>query len=670
MSYFCSVASALDSFRLSLCSIMKKKYFLTTFLLLLCSFLFSKNIEDSLYLEYSNKISYGKQAVGRQLVTYFIQQNYYDYPIHLQKKQPRAHLDMLVKLGMAKAAYHRADLDKAESYAQKALSTVNKDSLLWKVACQEILAEVYLRKGKMGDALKLVESNYEIGRKANDNAVIGYSLVTMSGINLTFFKYQEALDYVNEAITIERKSKNTKRLAICLGMKSDIFLKLNKIDSSLIYIDEALAIDEQAHREDKIGIRLSQKADILIQLAKWNEAEAICLKARSIFQKSNSIMDEAKTLLQLGTCKRNLKQYDKSEQYLLSGQQICESIGYKSLLWEIQKELFLLYKDQNNLGTALSYFEKSVANRDSVIEEEYMYQLGDYKAKFDTQEKENQLELAKEKNKLKIIVIILLGTILFLFVLLSFHTWRIAKLRKIREEELAESNATKDKIFSVISHDLKNPVAAQKQVLGYLDSQYGQISETDKKEMISMLKQSCDSLSDLLLDLFEWSSYNSGRIEYHPIRTDLYSVINSTLEKISMQAHLKNIRFENSVRPNSFVFTDVAMLETVLRNLCTNAVKFSHNDNVVEIKMEEHDNEVWVLITDKGIGMSEETLAKLYKQEVVTMKGTAGEPDTGLGVKMCKALVEKNHGQLSMQSKEGEGCTFSFSLPKAETKNE
>lgn len=103
MSYFCSVASALDSFRLSLCSIMKKKYFLTTFLLLLCSFLFSKNIEDSLYHEYSNKISYGKQAVGRQLVTYFIQQNYYDYPIHLQKKQPRAHLDMLVKLGMAKA---------------------------------------------------------------------------------------------------------------------------------------------------------------------------------------------------------------------------------------------------------------------------------------------------------------------------------------------------------------------------------------------------------------------------------------------------------------------------------------------------------------------------------------------------------------------------------------
>lgn len=646
---------------------MKRIYFFAFLFLTTYPALFAQNKVDSLYNVYDSKIGLGKQSVAHQLLEYFVQQNCYEYSVNSQKKYSRSHTDMLINLGMAKSAYQRADLDKAESYALKALSTVNEDSLLWKVACQEILAEVYLRKGKMGDALKLVESNYKIGKKANNNTVIGYSLATMAGINLSFFKYQEALDYVNEAIIIERKSKNTKRLAICLGMKSDIFLKLNKIDSSLTYIDEALTIDEQAHREDKVGIRLSQKADVLISLHQWAEAKSICQKARVIFKKSDAKMDEAKILMQLGCCDRHLGLYDESEQYLLSGESLCKSIGYKALLWEIQKHLFLLYKDKNQLDKALSYYESSVANRDSVMEEEYTYQLSDSKAKFYTQEKENQLEMSKEKNRHKIIVIILLAVLLALSILLALHTLRIAKMRKTREEELSEQNITKDKIFSIVSHDLKNPVAAQKQVLDYLDGQYDQIGEQEKKEIISMMRQSNDSLNDLLLELFDWASLNSGRMEYHPIRTDLFSVIQSALEKVSMQAHSKGISFENQVVPNNFVYADVVMLESVLRNLLINAVKFSHSGSTVKVIVEDGEKEMRLSVIDNGIGMNEATLSKLFEQGSTTARGTSGECGAGLGLKMCKNLVETNKGKISALSKEGEGTTITFSIPKGLT---
>lgn len=643
---------------------MKKSCFITLLLLMITQVLFSQSQIDSLYGAYDKKIGLGKQSIAHQLLAYFVQQNYYEYPVDAQKKYSRSHMDMLVNIGMSKLAYDGSDLDKAELYARKALNSVEKDSIIWKVVCQEILAETYLRKGRMGDALKLVKSNYEIGKQINNDMIVGYSLATMSGINLSFFKYDEALGYVDEAIDIERKNKNTKRLAICLGVKSDILLNMNRIDSALNCINEALDIDKQAQREDKVGIRLSQKADILIRQQKWDEAKSICLEARSIFKKSNAKMNEAKTLLQLGCCERNLGHYDVSEHYLLSGERICESIGYKTLIWEIQKELFQLYKDNNQLEKALSYFEISVANRDSVIKEEYMYQLGDSKAKFDTQEKENQLAMSKVKNKHKIVVIILLGILLVLFILLAIHAMRIAKMRKTREEELSELNAAKDTIFSIVSHDLKNPVASQNQVLDYLDGQYDKISDQEKKEVISMIRQSSNSLNDLLLELLDWASLNSGRMTYHPIRTDLFTAIQSSLGKISMHAKTKGIEIENTVTPCSFVFADIVMLETAIRNLLTNAVKFSNAGDVVKIVMEDTGDKVLVSIKDSGIGMSEETLSKLFQQNTPTIRGTAGENGAGLGLKMCKSLVETNQGELFVQSKEGEGTTVSFSIPK------
>lgn len=646
---------------------MKRIYFLVFLFLTTYPILFAQNKVDSLYRVYDSKIGLGKQSATRQLLTYFVQQNYYDYSVNPQKTYTRPHTDMLVNLGMAKMAYLQADLDKTEQYARKALASMNEDSLLWKVACQEVLSDAYLRKGRMGDALKLVKSNYEIGKKAKNNSIVSYSLTTMSGINFSFFKYEDALTYIDEAIPIERKSTNTKRLALCLGMKSDILLKMNKIDSSLSCINEALVLDLQAQREDKVGIRLSQKADVLICLEQWAEAKSICQKARAIFKKSDCKMDEAKILMQLGCCDRHLGLYDEAEHYLLTGERMCESIGYKTLLWEVQRQLSMLYKDKNQLDKALSYYESSVANRDSVMEEEFSYQLSDSKAKFDMQEKEIQLELSKEKNRHKIVYIVLLSALLVLFVLLAIHALRIAKMRKTREEELAVINEANDKIFSIVSHDLKNPVAAQKQVLDYLDCQYDQINEQEKKKIVTMLRQSGDSLNELVLELFDWASLNSGRMEYHPIRTDLFSVVQSTLGKVSMQAKTKGVNIENKVLQNSLVYADVVNLETVIRNLLTNAVKFSHEGDVVKVMAESKENEMLVLVVDEGVGMKEETLSNLFMKSSTTSRGTAGENGAGLGLKMCKYLVETNQGNIFVQSKENEGTTISFSIPKTST---
>lgn len=237
------------------------------------------------------------------------------------------------------------------------------------------------------------------------------------------------------------------------------------------------------------------------------------------------------------------------------------------------------------------------------------------------------------------------------------------ELRK-SEQQLRELNATKDKFFSIIAHDLKNPIGAFKNVLELLYENFDEFSKEEILQFIEPLKESSTQLFSLLENLLFWARSQTGSIQIQPIEFNISDLIRQNISFLKLQADNKKIEISDNVPQRLHVFADINTINTVIRNLLSNAIKFTHPGGKIIVSVAEKDNFAEVCIEDNGIGMSKETLDKLFRIDVHhTSLGTAHEKGTGLGLIVCKEFVEANGGSIFVESQEGKGSKFYFTIP-------
>ncbi len=275
--------------------------------------------------------------------------------------------------------------------------------------------------------------------------------------------------------------------------------------------------------------------------------------------------------------------------------------------------------------------------------------------------------------------IIYAGLIAFFFITLDKIRWRYLenknqrleaiineRTRKISEQaaELQRSNAEKDKFFSIISHDLRSPFHG---LLGFsqaLAEDYDRISEVDRKFYIRTIEQLTGSTYKLLDNLLDWARLESGKMSFNPEPLSLDRELKATIELQKQIALNKNIVVEDLITAPIAVKADKNMLQTVVRNLLTNAIKYTEKGGKVTISSGREDDYVSVTVADTGIGIQKENLEKLFRIDVnFSTKGTAGEDGTGLGLVMCRDMVVKNGGIIKVESAPGKGSSFTFTLP-------
>ncbi len=242
---------------------------------------------------------------------------------------------------------------------------------------------------------------------------------------------------------------------------------------------------------------------------------------------------------------------------------------------------------------------------------------------------------------------------------------RQAQILKKANKELEQLNTTKNKFFSIIAHDLKNPFQA---IFGFselLMRNFDDFDDPQKMDLLTMIKTSSESAFNLLENLLQWARTQTDRIQYNPEYIELIEIIDQNMELSRASAENKQITLISQADCNSTVFADKNMINLVLRNLLSNAVKFSEERGVVTVGCELKGKEqMRVYIADTGIGISEENIKKLFRiDEYFSTSGTAGEGGTGLGLIICKEFIEKNKGKLYIESRIGEGTTFTFTLP-------
>jgi two-component system sensor histidine kinase/response regulator len=232
-------------------------------------------------------------------------------------------------------------------------------------------------------------------------------------------------------------------------------------------------------------------------------------------------------------------------------------------------------------------------------------------------------------------------------------------------EQLKELNASKDKFFSIISRDLQSPFEELLYFTEFITENIEECSQHEIREIVGTLQDSVENLHELLRNLFTWSSVQRKTIEYHPQYIDLREIVTRNLSLFRLNAEQKHITLRSLIQNEMPVYADASMVYAVIRNLVSNALKFTEVGGKVRISALQNKEFVEISVSDTGIGICEEDLSKLFRIDVKYQQtGTAGEEGTGLGLILCKELVEKNSGSLSVKSEVGKGTTVTFTLPK------
>lgn len=237
-----------------------------------------------------------------------------------------------------------------------------------------------------------------------------------------------------------------------------------------------------------------------------------------------------------------------------------------------------------------------------------------------------------------------------------------------QRDQLRKLNASKDRLFSIIAHDLKNPFQS---IIGFSDllkEGYNELKEEQIMEYLECIHNSSISAYDLLFNLLEWARAQIKTIDIEPVSIPASKIVQEVIELLSLQARNKHIHFENGVDPDLVIYADRNMVHTILRNLTSNAIKFTETGGAVVFASDRKKALASISITDSGVGIPEAKIKNLFSLEKnKSTQGTFGETGTGLGLLVCQEFLNMNHGKIGVTSTLGTGSVFTISLPASDS---
>ncbi|MCF8366385.1 MAG: hypothetical protein K9H16_11425 [Bacteroidales bacterium] len=282
-----------------------------------------------------------------------------------------------------------------------------------------------------------------------------------------------------------------------------------------------------------------------------------------------------------------------------------------------------------------------------------------------------------QTNWFKALVIVLIASLITAIYLYRLNLIKLQRIKlerlveqrtmelKVTNEELESANEAKNKFFSIIAHDLKSPFNSMIGFSNILVDDWKSLSEDEKFEIISLVKNTTEDTYQLLVNLLEWSRVQQKRVEYNPHQINLLNLAKECAKQLNADSFLKNIHITIQIHQDLLIYADPNMLHTVIRNLISNAIKFTPKNGRVLIKAADLEYDVECCVIDSGVGMSEQEAENLFKlQYRNSSKGTQGETGTGLGLVLCHEFIKKHNGKFSVKSEPGKGSSFCFTLPK------
>ena len=485
---------------------------------------------------------------------------------------------------------------------------------------------------------------------------------------------ENALYYGVKTVNILRKSNRRQYFALSLiNIGYDHYL-IGNYDSAMTYYDESETILRKIDMQIGIAYVVGNRALIYWKKGDRDLAKKGLFEAIEMLQPIGDDYGMADYYNHLGKIFLEEKQEDEAFTYTLKGLELAKNAGLKEQARDASQILYRLSLKKNNLEDAIQYQTQYYAYKDSIQNLQTTQRLGDLRTEYEVGLKQKEVDYLVEQQKNTRIVIVtgalLLAAFVFLIIIVftSFRSKnRLSKQLEKQNDDLEQLNHTKDKYFSIISHDLREPVHT---LGGLITVCQMYLKDGDPKKITGIVEQMGGSVQRLIMlldNLLNWAMNQRGQFPYVPEKLDLNEIVNRIVDMYKDNAVAKDVKLKYTHSEEQiFLFGDKNTISTIIRNLVHNGIKYTHMGGSVNISATQSNGYCQIEVSDTGVGISQERLSNLFNpEELNTSVGTIGETGLGLGLQLVNDFTHKNKGNLTVASKLNEGSKFIVELPLA-----
>lgn len=546
-------------------------------------------------------------------------------------------------------------------------------------------------KGNVEQTFKIFFQSLDYARKVGDRTTIVNSLVN---IGITYDNngdFNNGLKYYFEALKLaEENDKATT--ALLQSYIAEIYLTLKDNAKAEEYLKKAVENSLISNDTKSLIWAYSSLGKLEMEKRNFIQAEKYFKESLSLAEKTDFKLEIIHSLTDLGKYYLTIKRLLEAEEYLKQALVFAKELNSLSDLNVIYGALANLYFDKKNFKEAFEYHKIYKTLSDSLFALSNNEQITELKTKYELKRIENESEQLKHENELQrkiivsqrtialIISLFAIASIIFIWILLRNRNKILKTKNELflkheevdiqrkeisqKNDELANLNATKDKYFSIIAHDLRNPIAAFVNISDLLEQDFDRLTDLEKKEIIAQMNISSKNLIMLLENLLTWARISNNKIRLYPEELILSDVIESAITPYLQAAQNKKINIVTAFSNHFIITSDKFMIQTIVGNLVNNAIKFSNSLSEIVVSLKENKDSYILSVKDQGIGIEESQLRNIFLLgETQSGRGTMGESGTGLGLVLVKDLVELLKWKIEVKSKINSGTEFLITIP-------
>ena len=552
----------------------------------------------------------------------------------------------------AVSIFKKFDVLNDQGLAYEARGYVFKKQNDWSTAVENFQNAMLIFEGN-NNTLRLVGVQLILGRMFfNTNA------------------YETALENFEKARISSALIKDTTYLTYAMGWIGKVYLVNENSEKAVKILEQALSIDEATESKNSRYSLLDKLSDAYVLEKKYSKAIAL-QKETSLINKNRGAKESYQgNIIQIAELFTESGQLDSAFVYLDLASKYDKQHEVAQQKIALARVSALFYEKKGEFEKSLNHYKDFTAlfrktytdNAQAVLKNEQVRQdVAGIEA--EKKQAETMANLLASRNQLYLILALGLGFVLVL------GSYLFRQLRKNKDQlesqnlQLEQLNMTRDKFFGIIAHDIRSPIVALDGV-GEQMEYYLKKDDTKKlKRLAGRVDVTAKRLNGLLDNLLNWALLQQGVIPFHPKSINVKNIGAEILEMFEQNAKAKNIFLKLEVDPQQKVFADESALNTILRNLISNAIKFTPSGGTVSLGTEIKEDKIFIKINDTGTGISAEKLTKLFAFEKQSTTGTFGEKGTGLGLTLVKELVELNNGSIDVTSVLEQGSSFLVGLP-------
>lgn len=603
-------------------------------------------------------------------------------------------IKQLAKYGVLNA---KVDYEKAISYSTYGLE-LTKELKFYRLEVKfyHILVESYKSKGDYKTAYKWASKALKKQEENKDFNSIGLTHINLSQLFRIMGNEKMAFFHARNGVNYTQKYNSPHHVALSYGQLAGVFYEFYQDDSALFYFNKNILLAEKNNDQDVAIGALMNSSNIYYDKKEYKEAIALCLKAVKYAEESENFIQLNSSYRQLAYCYIGNKEFLKAEEVI--NKSIAGTLQYGELrelmdLYKLKSEV--LYK-KGTFKDAFDYMNKCQELKDSLNKIENIESINELETKYqvDKKIKENELliqkqkiselsiDAGKRKNVMLVIALVSAGIILLISILFLHNRTQTAKklaesneqinkqnttLTKLNkqlidsEEELTAADNAKSQLLSIISHDISSPLNA---ITNYQASFNHSIVNANREDLIQHIEKinnSTQQVYKLVNNLLEYSFTQQKGFAVKKEKHLLFDIINSTTQSLNDLIENKKIVIKNNISTDATIDTDKNLLLIIVRNLISNAIKFSHTNGIIEINWD--NNLKKLIIKDYGVGMSDKQIQTVLNHtHSNSMEGTQKEQGTGLGLQIVKLALNHLNSSLEIRSILKQETEFSFIL--------